>query len=78
MEIERRTIKAKRTYDDACDRPRQKESGIKRFQQKILPKVIRELFFFVCSYIRCIFRMKQMLKFFLAMHGICISYKYNK
>ena len=45
VEIERRTVKARRAYEDACERPRQKESGIKRFHQKILPKVTI-LFFF--------------------------------
>jgi hypothetical protein len=46
VDIERRTIKAKRAYDDACERLRQhlnpvkeKESGIKRLHAKILPKV---------------------------------------
>jgi hypothetical protein len=46
VEIERRTIKTRRTYDDACERLRQhnntvkeKESGIKRLHQKISPKV---------------------------------------
>jgi len=39
VDTERRTIKAKRVYDDACDRSRQKDSGIKKLHQKILPKV---------------------------------------
>jgi hypothetical protein len=39
IDIERRVIKAKRAYDDACERLRQKESGLKRFHQKILSKV---------------------------------------
>ncbi|CAF0758879.1 unnamed protein product [Rotaria sordida] len=45
VDIERRTIKTKRAYDDVCERLRQhlnlakeKESGIKRLQHKILPK----------------------------------------
>lgn len=45
IDIERRVTKAKRTYDDACERLRQyhltakeKESGIKRLHHKILPK----------------------------------------
>ena len=46
IDIERRTVKSKRAYDDAYERLRQylhpnkeKESGIKRLHQKILPKV---------------------------------------
>jgi hypothetical protein len=46
VDIERRTIKSRRAYDDAYERLRQhlnpvkeKESGIKRLHQKILPKV---------------------------------------
>ncbi|CAF3016952.1 unnamed protein product [Rotaria socialis] len=45
VDIERRTIKSKRTYDDACERLRQhinsakeKESSIKRIKEKMLPK----------------------------------------
>ncbi len=45
-DIERRAVKTKRAYDDAYERFRQhanlvkeKESGIKRLQQKMLPKV---------------------------------------
>jgi hypothetical protein len=46
VDIERRTIKSRRVYDEAYERLRQhlnpvkeKESGIKRLHQKILPKV---------------------------------------
>ncbi|UJR37249.1 hypothetical protein I4U23_029958 [Adineta vaga] len=45
VDIERRTLKSKRAYDEACERLRQhlnpvkeKESGIKRFHSKLLPK----------------------------------------
>jgi hypothetical protein len=38
MDAERRVLKAKRVYEDACERFRQKESGIKRLHQKILSK----------------------------------------
>ncbi|CAF4563841.1 unnamed protein product [Rotaria sp. Silwood1] len=45
VDVERRTIKAKRAYDDACERLRhhqnsakEKESSIKRLHNKILPK----------------------------------------
>ena len=45
-EVERRTLKSKRAYDEACERVRQhlnpvkeKESGIKKLQSKLLPKV---------------------------------------
>ena len=45
-DIERRTLKTKRAYDDAYERlrqhlqpPKEKESGIKRLQHKIAPKV---------------------------------------
>jgi len=44
-DIERRVMKTKRAYDDACERVRQKDSGIKRIQQKILSKV-NHLFFY--------------------------------
>lgn len=44
-EIERRVVKGKRAYEDAYERARQKESGIKRFHQKIMPKVKIEFFF---------------------------------
>ncbi|CAF0839256.1 unnamed protein product [Adineta ricciae] len=44
-DIERRTLKSKRAYDEACERVRQhlnpvkeKESGIKKLQSKLLPK----------------------------------------
>ena len=47
-DVERRTTKARRSYDEACERLRQfqhptkeKKSGIERLQQKILPKVMR-------------------------------------
>jgi hypothetical protein len=39
MDAERRVLKSKRVYDEACERFRQKESGIKRLQHKILSKV---------------------------------------
>jgi hypothetical protein len=46
FDVERRTIKARRAYEDACERLRQhtnpvkeKKSGMERLQQKILPKV---------------------------------------
>jgi hypothetical protein len=39
VDIERRAIKAKRAYDDAYERLKQKDSGIKRLHQKILLKV---------------------------------------
>jgi hypothetical protein len=41
VDIERRAIKAKRAYDDACERLRQKESGIKHLRHKILLKVTK-------------------------------------
>lgn len=39
VEIERRTLKTKRLYDEAFERYRQRDSGIKQLRQKILPKV---------------------------------------
>jgi hypothetical protein len=46
VEIERRTLKSKRVYDEANERLRQhlnpskeKKSSIERLQQRILPKV---------------------------------------
>lgn len=46
-DVERRTLKAKRVYEEACERLRQytnsakdkETSSIKRLQHKILPKV---------------------------------------
>ena len=50
FEVERRTIKARRAYEDACERLRQhlnpvkeKKSGIERLHLKITPKVNRHL-----------------------------------
>lgn len=43
MDAERRVLKAKRVYEDACERFRQKESGIKRLHQKILSKVYKSI-----------------------------------
>jgi hypothetical protein len=49
IDIERRTAKSKHTYDDACERLRQrvnlskeKKSTIERVQEKFLPKVYDE------------------------------------
>lgn len=49
IEIERRVLKTKRAYDDACERFRPKDSGIKHLRQKILPKV-NQLFQFIYDY----------------------------
>lgn len=49
-DVERRTLKTKRSYEEAFERLRQfqnpnkeKKSGIERLQQKILPKVTSDL-----------------------------------
>jgi len=39
FEVERRVVKAKRAFDELYERLKQKDSGIKKLQQKILSKV---------------------------------------
>ena len=54
-DVERRTLKVKRAYEEAHERLRQhqnpvkeKESGIKRLHQKIMPKVRHEILPWPC------------------------------
>ncbi len=77
-DIERRTMKAKRAYDEVCERSRQKDSGLKRLHQKILSKVSNLNGLFSELYELLIIRMISRLKLPLWMLEIYIFYKSTK